>query len=157
MFPLEENGLERRMSENGIRLFVAGRARAMVKYKLEEAGQIRREEKTVTARGTVWSGKDRAMDKNELNDLVNSVKTFAEEVHNDTIGDAKKFYSNVAKSAEKNAKTARAKAKAKQEAIRREQEEMKKHRQQMMKRATVIFVAIIVIAAVVVSLVLRVG
>ena len=51
------------------------------------------------------------------NDFINPIKEFVEEVHNDTVGDARKFYSNVAKNAEKNAKAAKERAKAKQEQI----------------------------------------
>ena len=89
-------------------------------------------------------------------EFINPIKEFVEEVHNDTIGDAKKFYSNVAKSAEREAKAAREKARARQERIRQEQEEMRKHRRETMKRAGVVFAAIIVIAIVAVSVILHV-
>ena len=39
-------------------------------------------------------------------EFINPIKEFVEEVHNDTVGDAVKFYSNVAKKADKNAKAA---------------------------------------------------
>ena len=45
-------------------------------------------------------------------EFINPIKEFVEEVHNDTVGDAVKFYSNVAKKADKNAKAAKARAKA---------------------------------------------
>ena len=38
-----------------------------------------------------------------LHDLVDPVKNFAEEVHSDTIGDAKRFYSAQAQKMKKNA------------------------------------------------------
>ena len=94
-----------------------------------------------------------AMKKSEF---INPIKEFVEEVHNDTVGDAMKFYSNVAKSAQKNAKAAKARAKARQEEVRRQQEEMKKHRKTMMKRATILFAVIIVAALIAVSVVLHV-
>ena len=90
------------------------------------------------------------------NDFINPIKEFVEEVHNDTVGDARKFYSNVAKNAEKNAQAAKARAKAKQEQIRREQEEMKKQRRETMKRAGIIFAVIIIAAVIAVSVVLHV-
>ena len=90
------------------------------------------------------------------NDFINPIKEFVEEVHNDTVGDARKFYSNVAKNAEKNAKAAKERAKAKQEQIRREKEEMKKHRQETMKRAGIVFAVIIVAAIVAVSIAMHV-
>ena len=89
-------------------------------------------------------------------DIVNPLKEFVEEVHNDTIGDAVKFYSNAARRAEKNAKAAKEKAKAKRERIRREQEELKKQRAKMMKRAAIVFAVIIVTALVAISVVLHV-
>ncbi|MCR5090064.1 MAG: hypothetical protein K6C08_11210 [Oscillospiraceae bacterium] len=92
-------------------------------------------------------------------DFINPIKEFVEEVHNDTVGDAWKFYSNVAKNAEKNAHDLQEKAKAKQAAIRREQEEMKKRRSETMRRASILFIVIIFTAIFVVSLALhfRVG
>ena len=89
-------------------------------------------------------------------EFINPIKDFVEEVHNDTVGDAVKFYSNVAKKADKNAKAAKARAKARQEEVRRQQEEMKKHRKAMMKRATILFAVIIVAALIAVSVVLHV-
>ena len=89
-------------------------------------------------------------------EFINPIKEFVEEVHNDTVGDAVKFYSNVAKNAEKNAKAAKARAKARQEEVRQQQEEMKKHRKAMMKRATILFAVIVVAALIAVSVVLHV-
>lgn len=70
-------------------------------------------------------------------DLVEPVKSFMEEVHDDTIGDAKRFYKAQGRKAQQNARLAREKAREKMEAIRREQEEMKKRRAATMKRAAV--------------------
>ena len=96
------------------------------------------------------------MNKSEWNEILNPVREFAEEVHNDTIGDARKFYSNAARNAEKNAKAAKERAKARRERIRREQEEMKKQRAATMKRAGIVFAVIIVIGIVAVSFILHV-
>ena len=89
-------------------------------------------------------------------EFINPIKEFVEEVHNDTVGDAVKFHSNVAKKADKKAKAAKARAKARQEEVRRQQEEMKKHRKAMMKRATILFAVIVVAALIAVSVVLHV-
>ena len=98
-------------------------------------------------------GLEHSMKKSEF---INPIKEFVEEVHNDAVGDAVKFYSNVAKSAGKNAKAAKEREKGRQEEIRRQPEEMKKHRKTMMKRATILFAVIIVAAVIAVSLVLHV-
>ena len=96
------------------------------------------------------------MNKSEWNEILNPVREFVEEVHNDTIGDARKFYSNAARNAEKNAKAAKERAKARRERIRREQEEMKKQRAATMKRAGIVFAVIIVIGIIAVSFILHV-
>ena len=96
------------------------------------------------------------MNKSEWNEIFNPVREFVEEVHNDTIGDARKFYSNAARNAEKNAKAAKERVKARQERIRREQEAMKKQRAATMKRAGIIFAIIIVVGLVAVSIILHV-
>ncbi len=88
-------------------------------------------------------------------ELLGPIKEFVEEVHNDTVGDAVKFYSNVAKNAEKNAQAAKERAKAKREQLRREQEEMKKHRAETMKRAGIILAVIIVVAVAAITAVLH--
>ena len=96
------------------------------------------------------------MNKSEWNEILNPVREFVEEVQNDTIGDARKFYSNAARNAEKNAKAAKERAKARREKIRREQEEMKKQRAATMKRAGIVFAVIIVIGIIAVSVILHV-
>ena len=68
-----------------------------------------------------------------LHDLVDPVKNFAEEVHSDTIGDAKRFYSAQAQKMKKNAEAAKAEAARRREELKREQEELKKHRRTAMK------------------------
>ena len=89
-------------------------------------------------------------------DIVNPLKEFVTEVHDDAIGDAVKFYSNAARHARQNAKAAKERARAKQERIRREQEAMRRQRQATMKRAGVVFAVIIVLALIAVSVVLHV-
>ncbi len=71
-------------------------------------------------------------------DLVGPVKSFLREVGDDTVGDAKKFYTARARETEKSVRRAQAQTREKLAAIRREQEELKKHRQAMMKRAAII-------------------
>ena len=89
-------------------------------------------------------------------DLVDPIKTFTEEVYNDTVGDAKRFYSAQAKAVQQTARLAEKRAKEKGEAIRREQEEMKKHRKVMLKRAMIIIASLAVLSLVILSLILKV-
>lgn len=97
-------------------------------------------------------------DKNSLlHDLVDPVKDFAEEVHSDTIGDAKRFYSAQARRIKKNAEAAKAEAARRREELRREQEEMKKHRRTAMKRAALVVAGLIVIGVAILSLILNHG
>lgn len=99
--------------------------------------------------------------KNEKNslvrDLVDPVKSFAEEVHKDTIVDAKNFYAAQAKKMKKNAEAARAEAARRKEALRREQEEMKKHRQVVMKRALFVVAGLVVAGVIIISFILNHG
>lgn len=92
-----------------------------------------------------------------LHDLVDPVKNFAEEVHSDTIGDAKRFYSAQAQKMKKNAEAAKAEAARRREELRREQEEMKKHRRTAMKRAALVAAGLIVIGVAILSLILNHG
>lgn len=92
-----------------------------------------------------------------LRDLVDPVKSFVEEVHNDTVGDAKKFYSGQAKKVKRNVEEAQVRAQQKKIAQKRQQEEQKKQRKVIMKRAMVVFVVIIVAAVVILSLILNKG
>ena len=104
--------------------------------------------------------KDQTMkeEKNSLiRDLVDPVKSFAEEVHKDTIVDAKNFYSAQAKRMKKNAEAAKAEAARRKEALRREQEELKKHRQAMLKRALFVVAGLIVAGVVILSFILNHG
>lgn len=90
-------------------------------------------------------------------DLVDPVKSFVEEVHEDTVGDAKKFYSDQAKKMERKAKAAQAQAAIKKEELRREREEMRKQRETTMKRAAILIVCLGVIALLIISTVLNRG
>lgn len=92
-----------------------------------------------------------------LRDLVDPVKSFAEEVHSDTVGDAKRFYSAQARKLKENAEATKAQAARRREALRREQEELKKHRQTVMKRAALVAVGLIVTGVVILSLILNHG
>ena len=92
-----------------------------------------------------------------LHDLVDPVKSFAEEVHSDTIDDAKRFYSAQARKMKKNAEAAKAEAARRREELKREQEALKKHRRTAMKRAALVAAGLIVIAVVILSLILNHG
>ena len=90
-------------------------------------------------------------------DLVDPIKSFTEEVCDDTLGDAKRFYTAQAKNIQQSARQAEKRAQEKKAAIRREQEELKKHRKAMMKRAATILVVLIVLSVVILSLILNRG
>ena len=90
-------------------------------------------------------------------DLVDPIKSFTEEVCDDTLGDAKRFYTARARSVRQNARLAEQRAKEKREAIRRSQEEMKQNRKAMLKRAEIILVALALLGIVVISLILYRG
>lgn len=92
-----------------------------------------------------------------LRDLVDPVKSFAQEVGSDTVGDAKKFYSAQAKKMKKNAEEAKLQAARKREEMRREQEELKKHRHAVMKRAVIVVAGLIAVGFVILSLILNNG
>lgn len=85
-------------------------------------------------------------------DLVGPIRSFAAEVREDTVGDAKKFYAAQAKKAQQSAALARDRTKAQMEAIRREQERMQRQRKTAMKRAAITlallaFLALLIISA----------
>lgn len=88
-------------------------------------------------------------------DLVDPIKTFTGEVYDDSIGDAKRFYSAQAKNVQRNIRRAKTRTKEKAAAIKREQEEMKKHRKAMMKRATIIIAVLSAIGLVFFTIALR--
>ena len=96
--------------------------------------------------GTFFGKEELENLKSLKRDLVEPVKRFAEEVHDDTIGDAKRFYTAQGKRAQQNARLARERAREKMEAIRREQEEMKKRRSATMKRAAVTMVLLALVS-----------
>ena len=90
-------------------------------------------------------------------DLVDPIKRFTEEVCDDTIGDAKRFYTATAKSARKNARLAEARAREKMAAIEREQAEMSKRRKAVLKRAGTAFLVLALLGIVVLSVILNRG
>ena len=92
-----------------------------------------------------------------LRDLVDPVKSFVEEVHSDTVGDAKKFYAGQAQKVKRSMEDAQVQAKKKKLDQKRRQEEQRAQRKIIMKKATIVFVVIIVIAVVVLSLILNKG
>lgn len=87
-------------------------------------------------------------------DLVDPIKSFSEEVCDDTLGDAKRFYTARARAVRRSARLAEQRAQEKREATRRSQEEMKKTRKAMLKRAEIILAALILLGLVVISLIL---
>ena len=90
-------------------------------------------------------------------DLVDPIKSFTEEVCDDTIGDAKRFYTATAKSARKNARLAEARAREKIAAIEREQAEMSKRRKAVLKRAGTALLVLALLGIVVLSVILNRG
>ena len=84
-------------------------------------------------------------------DLVGPVKAFLKEVHRDTVGDAKKYYSAKAQKVKKEAQCAQDKAKAQMAELRREQEQMRKRRKLMQKRAAIVLALLSVFSLVIIS------
>ena len=82
-----------------------------------------------------------------LRDLVDPVKSFVEEVHSDTVGDAKKFYTAQARKMKRSIDDAQAQAKQKKAVQKRRQEERQVQRKAMRKKALIVFVVIIKRAA----------
>ena len=87
-------------------------------------------------------------------DLFNPVKAFVKEVHDDTVGDAKKYYSAKAQKARQNADLAREKARAQMAAIRREQEQTRMRRKALKKRAAITLALLALLSLVLVSVAL---
>ena len=103
-------------------------------------------------------GKNMKKEENSLlRDLVDPVKSFAEEVGSDTVGDAKRFYAAQARKMKKNAEEAKKQAERRKEERQREQQELKKHRQAVMKRAAIVVAGLIVAGFVILSLILNSG
>ena len=90
-------------------------------------------------------------------DLVDPIKSFTEEVCDDTIGDAKRFYTATAKSARRNARLAEARAREKIAAIEREQAEMSTRRKAVLKRAGTALLVLALLGIVVLSVILNRG
>ena len=67
-------------------------------------------------------------DRSELmRDLVDPVKSFVNEVREDTVGDAKKFYAGQAKRIRHNIESSQKQTQVRKTELRREQEENRKH------------------------------
>lgn len=90
-------------------------------------------------------------------DLVGPIRDFAAEVGEDTVGDAKRFYTAGARKAAQNVRRAQEKAAQQAEALRREQAEMRRRRSALMKRAaiTLVFLALFSLAAISLALYAR--
>ena len=84
-------------------------------------------------------------------DLVGPVKSFLAEVREDTVGDAKRFYSARAQKAQQEVKLAQERTQARLNAVRQEQEALRKRRKAMMKRATIILVLLGLFSLLVIS------
>lgn len=87
-------------------------------------------------------------------DLVNPVKAFVKEVHEDTVGDAKKYYSAKAQNAKRSAELAREKTREQMAAIRREQAQLQKRRKAMQKRAAIVLALLALFSLVLISVAL---
>ena len=84
-------------------------------------------------------------------DLFDPVKSFAAEVSNDTLGDAKRFYAAKANKAKQSAAIARDRAVRQAEALRHEQERMRRQRRVMAKRALIVLALLALFCIVVIS------
>ena len=87
-------------------------------------------------------------------DLVGPIRDFAAEVGEDTVGDAKRFYTAGARKAAQGARRAQEKAAQQAEAVRREQAELRKRRSALMKRAAITLVFLALFSLAVISLAL---
>lgn len=75
-------------------------------------------------------------------DLLGPVKSFAAEVGKDTVGDAKRFYTDKARQAQQSAALAKEKARRQAEELRREQDRMRRRRRVMVKRTLIVLALI---------------
>lgn len=87
-------------------------------------------------------------------DLMGPLKRFTQEVREDTVGDAKRFYAAQARRAAQNAKLAQQKTAEKMAQLRQEQEQLQKRRKQLMRRAAVTLALLALLCAVILSLAL---
>ena len=90
-------------------------------------------------------------------DLVDPVRSFTEEVLDDTVGDAKRFYVARARGVKRRVQSARAETNARMAAIRQEQERMRKQRQRTMRRAAIVLAVLAVVSVLVITLALNNG
>ena len=97
-------------------------------------------------------------DRSEMmRDLVDPVKSFVNEVREDTVGDAKKFYAGQAKRIRHHMESSRKRTQVRKAELRREQEEKRKHRKAALKKVMSIIAVIAVIAFLVISAALNRG
>ena len=92
--------------------------------------------------------------ENLKQDLMGPLKRFTQEVREDTVGDAKRFYAAQAHRAAQNAKLAQQKTAEKMAQLRQEQEQLQKRRKQLMRRAAITLALLAVLCAVILSLAL---
>lgn len=84
-------------------------------------------------------------------DLLNPLKSFVDEVREDTVGDAKRYYSAKARRAQRDVKLAQDRAKAQMEAMKREQEARQRQRRAAMKRAAIALAVLALLAVILIS------
>ena len=84
-------------------------------------------------------------------DLVGPVKSFLAEVREDSIGDAKRYYSARARKAQQDVKLAQKRTEERLKAVRQEQEALRRRRKAMMKRASIILALLALFSLVLIS------
>ena len=89
--------------------------------------------------------------------LVNPVKNFIDEVQDDTLGDAKRFYSEKARDVALRAKIARERAEIQTAAMKLEQEQRRKQRRKGLKRALILLAVLAALSLIVISVILNKG
>ena len=92
-----------------------------------------------------------------LRDLVDPVRSFVDEVHNDTVGDAKKFYAGQARKLKNRMDSSRRQAQIRKAEHMRAQEEQRKRRRAALKRTAIVLAVIAVVAFLVISAALNRG
>lgn len=84
-------------------------------------------------------------------DLVNPVKTFVGEVYNDTVGDAKKFYSDQAKKTKQKAELVRERTEEQMAILAQRRENQKRQKKAWVKKAVLTLLLILAIVLVFLS------
>lgn len=90
-------------------------------------------------------------------DLVGPVKIFLDEIHNDTVVDAKKYYAARARKIGDNVNLARNRTRERMALLKREQEERQRQRKLMLKRAALALALLAALTFVIVSAALNRG